>query len=504
MSLRRAIPDFQLANPIYSGAHVSYYEADEDGEITTTLAALYAAPTGATLAANPQTLDGEGKFSAPVYFADPIIGVVIGPNVESHETGVIAPMSGTWRGDWVTATVYTENDFIRNSVTGNIYVATEDYTSGASVAADVSAGSLELVVDVATIMLGVLAFTGLTDVPVSYSGQGGKGLFVKATADGIEFAAGFRGAASSVDNQVVRFDGTSGGQGQTSPLTISDDGLLSIAEDGDGIAVGATFAQYGNNTSYPKIRLLKGLGTVGSPSYPASGDYLAHFFGANYNSIGGGGLFLKATEAQSAIAGGTQAEIWATSNADTAAEKRATFDDWPNWTDPAGNVHYFPKNIRLSADLSNSSIVGAQVTGLDAVNLPAGTYVFEYWIRYQAAATTTGVKFGVNHSGTAAVFMANMRYASTGGAAATAAATQAAASATGNIHESFSTRTKSTTSPNLGPTVSVDNANSDMLVVVEGLIIVTAAGDLQLWHASEVGAASTVMAGSSLCLRRTA
>jgi hypothetical protein len=43
-----------------------------------------------------------------------------------------------------------------------------------------------------------------------------------------------------------------------------------------------------------------------------------------------------------------------------------------------------------------------------------------------------------------------------------------------------------------------------MLAVIEGYIIVTAAGDLELWHASEVAAASTVKAGSSLILQRTA
>lgn len=164
-----------------------------------------------------------------------------------------------------------------------------------------------------------------------------------------------------------------------------------------------------------------------------------------------------------------------------------------------------PKVVSLSANATaNSTTTGVEITGLRVTGTGTGTFVFKYVIRYQAAATTTGVAFGVNHTGTAAVFAANMRYASTGGAAATAAATQAGASATGNLHESFSTRTKSTTTPNLGPTVSVDSADSDMLVIVEGLIIVTVDGNLALWHASEVAAASTVMAGSSLILSKTA
>jgi hypothetical protein len=43
-----------------------------------------------------------------------------------------------------------------------------------------------------------------------------------------------------------------------------------------------------------------------------------------------------------------------------------------------------------------------------------------------------------------------------------------------------------------------------MIAIVEGLMIVTVSGSLQLSHASEVAAASTVKAGTSLILTRTA
>lgn len=158
----------------------------------------------------------------------------------------------------------------------------------------------------------------------------------------------------------------------------------------------------------------------------------------------------------------------------------------------------------LSVDAAtNSTVTGVKITGLDAP-LVVGTYVFQYWVRYQSAALTTGVKFGINYTGTSSAFMANMRYASTGGSAATAAATQAGATATGNLHESFSRRILSTTAPNLGPTVSVDVINADLLVIVEGLLITTGSGNIELWHASEVAAASTVKVGSSLILTKTA
>ncbi len=160
----------------------------------------------------------------------------------------------------------------------------------------------------------------------------------------------------------------------------------------------------------------------------------------------------------------------------------------------SGNV----TTLALSSDAaSNSTTSGVKITGLDLA-VGAGTYGFKYLIRYQSAATTTGVKFGVNHTGTAAVFVATMRYQESTTAASTGAASQAAAG--GTLGAGGSTRTKSTTAPNLGPTASVDTLSADMLAIIDGIIIVTASGNLELWHASEVAAASTVMSGSSLVL----
>lgn len=58
---------------------------------------------------------------------------------------------GEWRGDWVTSTDYVISDVIRDGSNGNIYISKSVYTSGASVAVDVAAGDLELVIDVAAV-----------------------------------------------------------------------------------------------------------------------------------------------------------------------------------------------------------------------------------------------------------------------------------------------------------------------------------------------------------------
>lgn len=102
-TFRNAIPDFQLANQIYAGASVSFYTVNGSGVSTGVLATLYANPIGATTTSNPQVLDADGKFLAPVYIDVDVIAVAVGPNVASHSTGIVsAPGS--------TTNTFTAND----------------------------------------------------------------------------------------------------------------------------------------------------------------------------------------------------------------------------------------------------------------------------------------------------------------------------------------------------------------------------------------------------------
>lgn len=152
----------------------------------------------------------------------------------------------------------------------------------------------------------------------------------------------------------------------------------------------------------------------------------------------------------------------------------------------------------------NGTQTGAKITGLD-IATGVGTFVFRYHIRYQSAATTTGVEFAVNHTGTLSTFVATMMAAESTTAASTGAASQAGYSATTmRLMGASSARALATTVCNLGATISVDAADSDMFCVIEGLFIATVTGNLELWHASEVTANSTVMAGTSLILTKTA
>jgi hypothetical protein len=189
MAFRGAIPDFQLANPLYIGARASFFTIDQDGARTTTLATLYADPTGTQTLANPQTFDSEGKFEAPVYIEEPVIAEVSGPNVESHTTGAINAR-GTWRGDWATGTVYFSTDFVQDPITGNVYAATNDYESSASVATDVANGDLTLVIDQADMVSGGASLA--IKVPVRVATTANITLSGLQTIDGIALAAGDR------------------------------------------------------------------------------------------------------------------------------------------------------------------------------------------------------------------------------------------------------------------------------------------------------------------------
>jgi hypothetical protein len=87
----------------------------------------------------------------------------------------------------------------------------------------------------------------------------------------------------------------------------------------------------------------------------------------------------------------------------------------------------------------------------------------------------------------------------TGGAAATAAATETGSASTGNLYESQGIRVLNAT---IGKgSVSVDVANADMLSTIEGFIVVSVTGQLDVkLAASAAGLVCTARQGSSLIL----
>lgn len=151
---------------------------------------------------------------------------------------------------------------------------------------------------------------------------------------------------------------------------------------------------------------------------------------------------------------------------------------------------------KLSADISNSTTTMVKVTNLDIV-IGIGTWHFKYCIVHQSAATTTGIKFAVNHTGTVGLWITRMTFPNSLSAASDAIQDDSVLVGpfvTGSVATS---RVKNET---MGPTSGVITAAVNMMTIIEGLAVVTVSGNLELYHGSEVAAATTVKQDTMLML----
>lgn len=152
----------------------------------------------------------------------------------------------------------------------------------------------------------------------------------------------------------------------------------------------------------------------------------------------------------------------------------------------------------LTADAAANATT-TLATVMTTTGLGAGTWQFTYYIIYQSGVTTTGVKFAVNHTGTTGAFVSNWGMVTTGGTAATGVGDQVSAVNIGQMMEGKSERVINTATT---ASAGVDTINANMLAVLEGLVVVTATGSLELKHASETANSTQVMADTSLVLRK--
>jgi hypothetical protein len=159
------------------------------------------------------------------------------------------------------------------------------------------------------------------------------------------------------------------------------------------------------------------------------------------------------------------------------------------------------RTLKLGSDDAKTSTTPATVSGL-TIATGVGTFIFEYFIVHQTAATTTGHKESVNHTGTVTAFNYWDEIVSATTTASDGAQSQAVALTTGGLINVNAGRAKSTAG--LGAYVSGDTINADLLTIIRGITTVTVDGNLELYWATEVAAsASTVKAGSALRLTRT-
>lgn len=156
---------------------------------------------------------------------------------------------------------------------------------------------------------------------------------------------------------------------------------------------------------------------------------------------------------------------------------------------------------RLGATVTNSTVTAAKITGLDQV-CGVGTWIFEYFLRVQSATVTVSPKFSVNHSGTVTSFMATLSALTTDATGSAFAWDQDVVAPT--VMSGMAQRAKSAaaTMVHSVTTNAVDTINSDILVQITGLMVVTVSGNLELWHASETATATSIMQDSALRLTK--
>jgi len=157
--------------------------------------------------------------------------------------------------------------------------------------------------------------------------------------------------------------------------------------------------------------------------------------------------------------------------------------------------------VRAASDHTLASATPTEVTALSLAT-GTGTFVFNYYLYYTTSLAATGVRFDMNYDGTVTAFLWNQMFVGLIATAADANADQDAILAAANVYNAFGSRAKGTAGR--GTTLSVDTVSADMFMRIEGLMIVTVAGNLKLYHGSEDANNTTVKTGSSLILVQTA
>lgn len=137
---------------------------------------------------------------------------------------------------------------------------------------------------------------------------------------------------------------------------------------------------------------------------------------------------------------------------------------------------------------------------ITTTGLGAGLWRYRYEGNYQSAATTTGLSFVVNFTGTvtAGRYQKRWTHVTTGAAASTGVGDDIAGTNTGQIVEGHATITNNADE---GPTAGVAVANSNIGFVVEGFAETTSSGNLELKLRTEVAASGVLItAGTNLTL----
>jgi hypothetical protein len=134
--------------------------------------------------------------------------------------------------------------------------------------------------------------------------------------------------------------------------------------------------------------------------------------------------------------------------------------------------------LRLTADSALVTVVSPGTAVITLTGVGAGDYLLRATLLYHCAVAGSGMGFGINHTGTVTRFVANWRFVSTGGAAATGVADSAAATVAGQLVEGKSGRTLNAVIGSVG--AGVDTINTDIMADLLVTLTVTVSGDLEI------------------------
>jgi hypothetical protein len=157
---------------------------------------------------------------------------------------------------------------------------------------------------------------------------------------------------------------------------------------------------------------------------------------------------------------------------------------------------------RVTADHVISTIAATEVPLVPTPTLQPGTYQFQFFLRVRSATATVSPMYGVNFTGTAAVRKMTLRYVDAGGLATGTGVADDVGTTAGSMLSGTTVTAFSTTAPNMGHTGGVGATATDVFVIIEGFLVVTVAGDLELWHGSETATSTSVMTDSTVVITK--
>lgn len=160
-----------------------------------------------------------------------------------------------------------------------------------------------------------------------------------------------------------------------------------------------------------------------------------------------------------------------------------------------------PRVARLAADHAISATAATEVMQL--ASLEPGTYAVTIHLILQSATLTVSPMLGLNFTGTAAVRKMTFSYQDSGGLATGTGTIDDVGTTAGSMMSGITVTAFTTTAPNMGATGGVGAINADCHAIIDAILIVTATGDLELWHGSETATSTTVKAGTSIVAIRT-